>query len=217
MSFLDDWAEWLPTLLPGLAVSIQLTVLCLLVGLPLGLLLAVMIESRALPLRGIAYAVVEIGRGAPALVLLYMLYYGLAESGVTLTAFVVAVISLGWNTGAYTSELFRAGIGAVPRGQREAAITSGLSGWTTFQHIILPQALRISVPPLASFSITLFQASSLAFVIAVPEMMSRAYELGAVTFQYLSIFCLTAVMYGVVTMIALGFVRLAEQRLGRHL
>jgi polar amino acid transport system permease protein len=217
MPLVSDWAKWFATLAPGLLVSIELTALCLLLGLPFGLLLAVMIESRYLPLRGIAFVFVEVGRGAPALVLLYMLYYGLAESGVTLRALVVAVISLGWNTGAYTSELFRAGIGAVPRGQREAATACGLSGWTGFQHIILPQALRISVPPLASFSIILFQASSLAFVIAVPEMMSRAYELGAATFEYLSIFCLTAVMYGVVTIIALGFVRLAEQRLGRHI
>jgi polar amino acid transport system permease protein len=217
MSFLNDWVQWFPDLFSGLVVSIELTALCLLVGMPFGLLLALMIESRYVPLRWIAFALVEIGRGAPALVLLYMLYYALPQGGVTLPAFVVAVISLGWNTGAYTSELFRAGIGAVPRGQREAATTCGLTGWWGFQHIILPQALRISVPPLASFSITLFQATSLAFVIAVPELMSHAYELAAVTFQYLSIFCLTAAMYAVVTLIALGFVRLAEQRLGRHL
>jgi polar amino acid transport system permease protein len=136
---------------------------------------------------------------------------------VSLTAFVTAVISLAWTTGAYSSELFRAGIDSVPRGQREAAITSGLPGWTGFRHIILPQALRISTPPLASLAITIFQASSLAFAIAVPELMSKAYALGAVTFQYLSVFSLTAVMYGVITMIALGFVRAVEHRLSRHL
>jgi polar amino acid transport system permease protein len=217
MSFLSDWAGWLPDLLPGLLVSIELTALCLLLGMPFGLLLALMIESPYLPLRGIAFVAVEIGRGAPALVLLYLLYFGLAESVIALPSFGTAVISLAWTTGAYASELFRAGIGAVPRGQREAALTSGLRGWTGFRYIILPQALRISVPPLASLAITIFLGSSLAFVIAVPELMSVAYELAAASFQYLSIFTLTAVMYGVVTLTALGFVRLAERRLGRHL
>jgi polar amino acid transport system permease protein len=217
MSFISQWISWLPDLLPGLLVSIELTALCLLLGMPFGLLLALMIESPYRAIRSIAFVAVEIGRGAPALVLLYLLYFGLAESGVSLTAFVTAVISLAWTTGAYSSELFRAGIDSVPRGQREAAITSGLPGWTGFRHIILPQALRISTPPLASLAITIFQASSLAFAIAVPELMSKAYALGAVTFQYLSVFSLTAVMYGVITMIALGFVRAVEHRLSRHL
>ena len=216
MSFLSDWAEWLGDLGPGLVVSIELTALCLLLGMPFGLLLALMIESSNRALQGVAFLAVEIGRGAPALVLLYLLYFGLPESGIALGAFFTAVFSLAWTTGAYASELFRAGIGAVPRGQREAATTCGLTGWTGFRHIILPQALRISTPPLASLAITIFQGSSLAFVIAVPELMSEAYALGASTFQYLSIFCLTAVMYGVVTLTALGFVRLLERRLNRH-
>lgn len=217
MNFLNQWADWLPDLAPGLLVSIELTALCLAIGMPFGLLLAVMIESPSKPLRAVAFVFVEIGRGAPALVLLYLFYFGLAESGVSLPSFATAVISLSWTTGAYASELFRAGISAVPRGQSEAALTAGLQGWTGFRYIILPQALRISTPPLASLAITIFQGSSLAFVIAVPELMSKAYALGATTFQYLSIFCLTAVMYGVVTLAALGGVRLAERRLGRHL
>jgi polar amino acid transport system permease protein len=217
MTFLSQWTDWIPDLAPGLLVSIELTAMCLLLGMPFGLLLALMIESPYRALRVSAYAAVEIGRGAPALVLLYLLFFGLAESGVSLTAFVTAVISLAWTTGAYSSEMFRAGIASVPRGQQEAAITSGLAGWTGFRHIILPQALRISTPPLAGLAITIFQASSLAFAIAVPELMSKAYALGAVTFQYLSVFCLTAVMYGIITLVALGFVRLAEQRLSRHL
>lgn len=217
MPFIADWISWLPDLAPGLAVSLALTGLCLLFGMPLGLLLALMIESPIVPLRVIAFAIVEVGRGAPAIVLLYLLYFGLPEAGVTLTAFLTAVISLSWTTGAYASELFRAGLAAVPAGQREASLTSGLRGWTGFQHIILPQAMRISTPPLASLAVTIFQTSSLAFVIAVPELMSKAYTLGSITFEYLSVFSLTAVMYGSITLIALGFVRLAEKRLNRHL
>jgi polar amino acid transport system permease protein len=217
MSFIDQWITWLPTLIPGLNVSLGLTGLCLLFGMPLGLMLALAIESRLVPLRISALIAVEVGRGAPALVLLYLLYFGLPEGGITLPAFATAVISLSWTTGAYSSELFRSGLASVPKGQREAALTSGLQGWPGFRHIILPQAIRISTPPLASLAVTIFQTSSLAFVIAVPELMSKAYALGSITFEYLSVFCLTSVLYGSITLIALAFVRLGEGRLNRHL
>lgn len=217
MTVLDQWIQWLPALSPGLGVSLSLTGLCLLLGMPFGLLLALAIESPAAPLRIVALALVEIGRGAPALVLLYLLYFGLPESGITLPAFATAVISLAWTTGAYSSELFRSGLAAVPKGQREAALTAGLRGWTGFRYIILPQAIRISTPPLASLAVTIFQTSSLAFVIAVPELMSKAYALGSITFEYLSIFCLTSVLYGSITLIALAFVRLGERRLNSYL
>lgn len=95
-------------------------------------------------------------------------------------------------------------------------MTCGLTGWTGLRHIVLPQAIRISTPPLAGLAITIFQASSLAFVIAVPELMSKAYALGSTTFQYLDIFVLTASMYGAVTLVALGGVRYAERRLNQH-
>ena len=217
MTILDQWIAWLPALSPGLGVSLSLTGLCLLLGMPFGLLLALAVESKATPVRIAALVLVEIGRGAPALVLLYLLYFGLPENGITLPAFATAVVSLSWTTGAYSSELFRSGLASVPKGQREAAMTSGLHGWTGFRYIILPQAIRISTPPLASLAVTIFQTSSLAFVIAVPELMSKAYALGSITFEYLSIFCFTSVLYGSITLIALAFVRLGERRLNRYL
>ncbi|MGP0224118.1 amino acid ABC transporter permease [Paenarthrobacter sp. NCHU4564] len=217
MTLVDQWITWLPALSPGLSVSLGLTGLCLLFGMPLGLLLALAIESPLTLLRVPALVVVEVGRGAPALVLLYLLYFGLPEGGITLPAFATAVISLSWTTGAYSSELFRSGLASVPRGQREAAATAGLQGWNGFRYIVLPQAIRISTPPLASLAVTIFQTSSLAFVIAVPELMSKAYALGSITFEYLSVFLLTSVLYGSITLIALAFVRLGERRLNRYL
>lgn len=217
MDLFGSWLEWFPELAPGLIVSLQLTGLSLLFGLPLGLLLALAIESPARPLRYLSMVFVEIGRGLPALVLLYLLYFGMPGAGVTLAAFPTAVISLSWTTAAYSCDLFRAGLAAVPQGQREAALTSGLRGWIGFRHIIFPQGIRISTPPLASFAITIFQASSLAFVIAVPELMSKAYALGSNTFRYLDVFVFTAVLYGAITLVALKLVRIAEHRLNRHL
>lgn len=209
--------DWFGSLAPGLWVSVKLTVLCLLIGMPFGLLLAMSLESRVAPLRYLALVLVEVGRGLPALVLLYLLYFGLPQAHVTLTSFPTAVISLAWTTGAYSCDLYRAGLDAVPKGQHEAALTCGLRGWIGFRHIILPQAIRISTPPLASLAITIFQTSSLAFVIAVPELMSKAYELGSTTFRYLDIFAFTAVLYGVITLVALKLVRIAEKRLNRYI
>ncbi|MCM0616886.1 amino acid ABC transporter permease [Paenarthrobacter sp. TYUT067] len=217
MDLITQWLSWLPNLAPGLSVSLQLTGLALLIGFPFGLLLAVMAEAKFLPFQWISFAFVEIGRGLPALVLLYLLYFSLPDAGITLTSLTTAIIALSWNTGAYASEYFRAGLAAVPLGQKEAAITSGLSGWTGFRIVILPQALRISTPPLAGLAVLVFQGSALAFVIAVPELMSKAFEIGSITFEYLSVYTLTAVVYGSLTLIFLGLVRLLELRLGRHL
>jgi len=218
MDMLNQWLEWLPDMAPGLAVSLQLTGLSLLFGFPLGLLFAVMAEARKFPpLQWISFLFVEIGRGLPALVLLYLLYFSLPDAGITLTSLTTAIIALSWNTGAYASEYFRAGLAAVPLGQKEAAITSGLTGFTGFRLIVLPQALRISTPPLAGLAVLVFQASALAFVIAVPELMSKAYQIASITFEYLSVYILTAVIYGSITLIFLALVRVLEWRLGRHL
>lgn len=217
-AILQDWMSWLPDMWPGLIISLQLTGMALLFGLPLGLLLAVMTEARKVPpLQWIAFLVVEIGRGLPALVLLYLMYFSLPEVGLVFDALPTAIVAMAWNTGAYASEYFRAGIAAVPNGQKEAALTSGLRGWTGFYHIILPQALRISTPPLAGLAVLAFQASALAFIIAVPELMSKAYEISSMTFKYLSVFSLTAVLYGSITLIFLGLVRILEWRLNLHL
>lgn len=217
MEMLEQWIGWLPALGPGLVVSLQLTGLALLFGLPLGLVFAVMIESRFRLLRWISFLFVEVGRGLPALVLLYLLYFSLPDIGILLSSLTTAIAAMTWNTGAYASEYFRSGIAAVPRGQKEAALTSGLNGWTGFRVIVLPQALRISTPPLAGLAVLVFQASALAFVIAVPELMSKAYEIGSITFQYLSVYLLTAVIYGSVTLVFLALVRVLEWRLNRHL
>ena len=217
MDTLTQWASWLPALAPGLAVSLQLTGLSLLFGFPLGLLFAVMAAAKPAPLRWISFLFVEFGRGLPALVLLYLLYFSLPDAGITLGSLTTAIIALSWNTGSYASEYFRAGIAAVPLGQKEAALTSGLSGFTGFRIIILPQALRISTPPLAGLAVLVFQGSALAFVIAVPELMSKAFEIGSITFQYLSVYLLTSILYGTLTLLFLALVKLLEQRLNRHL
>lgn len=185
-------------MLDGLLVSVRVTALSLLVGLPLGVLLALMVMARLRVVRGVALVIVEIGRGMPALVLLSLVYYGLPQHGLTFTSEVAAVIALGYSTGAYTSEIFRAAFRAVPQGQREAAASVGLSAFDAFRAVVLPQALRIAVPQLVSFSILVFQATSLCFAIALPELLSEAYQIGSQTFQYMAALGVAAILYATV-------------------
>ena len=213
---LGFWGEWFPDLLGGFTISLEVTGACLVLGIPLGLLLALAVQSRNKALRWAALAVVEIGRGTPALILLQFAYFGLPTAGLTLTSFTAASLALAWCTGAYTSEIIRAGLEAVPAGQSEAAQVIGLGRIDALRYVILPQGLRVALPALLGFSIIMLQASSLCFTIALPEVVSQAYIVGSNTFNYLSIFLLAALMFAAVCIPATILVSLLERRLGRH-
>lgn len=212
----DFWSEWLPTLLGGLKVSVEVTAACLALGVPLGLLLALGVQSKSALWRAIALFVVEIGRGAPALILLQFAYFGLPNAGLALSSFASATLALAWTTGAYTSEIIRAGLEAVPHGQKEAAAAIGLSRLDALRYVVLPQGLRVAVPPLFGFSILMLQASSLCFAIALPELVSQAYNVGSNTFRYMSILLLAGLLYAVICIPATIAVSALERRLGRH-
>jgi polar amino acid transport system permease protein len=212
----DFWLEWLPPLLDGLKLSVEVTAACLVLGIPLGLLLALGVQSKDRIVRVIALVVVEIGRGAPALILLQFAYFGLPNAGLALSSFASATVALAWTTGAYTSEIIRAGLDAVPHGQKEAAAAIGLSGLDALRYVILPQGLRVSVPPLFGFSILMLQASSLCFAIALPELVSQAYVIGSNTFRYMSILVLAGLLYAIICIPATIAVSALERRLGRH-
>lgn len=211
-SFLADWAEWIPELLPGLWVSVKLTAVSLLFGLPLGIILAVGTSAPRRVIRYLVLAVVEMGRGTPALVLLYLVYFGLPRAGFTFTTFVSATIALAIGTGAYTSEMFRAGLLGVPRGQYEAAQAIGLSSFKQLLLVILPQAIRISIPPLLGWTIILFQGTSLAYAISLPELTSKAYNIGTITFKYTSVLILAGLMYAVIAIPIAQVVSFMERR-----
>ena len=212
----EFWWEWFPSLLDGLKLSVAVTAVSLALGIPLGLILALGVQSKTVAWRTLALFLVEIGRGAPALILLQFTYFGLPNAGVALSSFVSASLALAWCTGAYTSEIIRAGLEAVPYGQKEAATAIGLNRWDALRYVIVPQALRVSVPPLFGFSILMLQASSLCFAIALPELVSQAYIIGSNTFRYMSILLLTALFYAVICIPATIAVSALERRLGRH-
>jgi polar amino acid transport system permease protein len=217
MSFLNDWLEYYPALLSGLWVSVKLAALSLLVGMPCGLLLALGASAKRRALRYVTIGLVEIGRGTPALVVLQLVYFGLPAAHLTLSSFVAGVLALALTTAAYTSEILRGGLQAVPAGEVEAASALGMSQRDTLRFIVIPQGVRIAIPPLMGFAILMFQATSLAFTIALPELLSQAYSTGSATFRYMSILALAGLLYAAITIPASWLSERAEKRLGRHL
>ena len=210
---LQSWSEWFPLLVQGLRESVWLAALAIVIGLPMGFLFAVMVMAKQRVVSVIGLIIVEIGRGMPALVILYLVYYGLPRFGITLTNIVAAVTALSWNYSCYCSEIFRAGIQSVPRGQIEAGDSLGLSSNVTFFRVIVPQAFRSIIPPLIGQSILVFQDTSLAYTIAVPELMKQAYTVGGSSFQYLRVFVLAGLVYAMVTVPATCITRWMERRL----
>jgi polar amino acid transport system permease protein len=214
---LSDWGEWLPELVNGLGTSVLLTVLALAGGFPLGLVLAQCVMSPWKLLKAPAIALAEVGRGTPVLVILYFFYFGLPNAGITLESFTAATCGLIVTVAGYSSELFRAGLQAVPHGEIEAAQALGMGRVSILRRITVPQGLRIAIPPLLGLSIQVFQATALAFSIALPELMSSAYAIGALTFKYFSVLSLAACCYLAITIPASWLVHYLERRMSVHL
>ncbi|UOR00433.1 amino acid ABC transporter permease [Leucobacter allii] len=197
-SWLWDWPAHVPNLLPGLAVAVLLTAVSCLIGYPLGFLLALLSDARSRGVRWLAIGIVEIGRGVPALVLLYLVYRGLPQIGVLLDALPAAIVAFTLTAAAYSAEMIRASIAAIPRGQSDAADALGLGGVDRFRFVILPQAARVSIPPLVTLTITMFHITSLASVITVAEIMHAAYLSGAISWRYMSVYIAAAFVYAVI-------------------
>jgi polar amino acid transport system permease protein len=217
MNILTDWPAFLPGLLAGLGVSVQVALLSLLIGIPGGLLLAIGASSKTKLVRILIIGIVEIGRGTPALVVLQIFYFGLPASGLTLSSMGASVVALAATTAAYTSEILRGGLQAVPQGEEEAAGALGMSRRDTLRFIVIPQGFRVAIPSLIGFAILIFQATSLAYTVALPELLSQAYSIGSTTFNYLSVLVLAGLMYAAITIPASWLTSRAEKRLARHL
>ncbi|MBC8751693.1 MULTISPECIES: amino acid ABC transporter permease [Paraburkholderia] len=213
---LDLWLSWLPSLVAGLGISLEVTVASLVLGIPLGLALAIGVGSPSKSFRAISVVIVELGRGAPALILLQFLYFGLPTVGLTLSSFFSSVVALALSTGAYTSEIMRAGLVSVPFGQREAAYAIGLSTRDSFRLIILPQGLRVAIPPLLGFALVMLQTTSLCFTIALPELVSRANDIGSSTFRYMPVLVLTGFLYASICVPSTLLIGRMEKHLSRH-
>lgn len=165
-----------PLLLAGLWVTLKLGVVSIVAGLVLGLALALVRLYAPAGFRFLAKVYIDIFRSIPLLVLLIVVYYALPFVGIRFTSFVSAVVALTLVSGAYTAEIFRAGIEAIPRGQFEASQALGLSYPTMMIDVILPQAIRIVIPPLTNNCINVMKDTALASVVAMPDLLKQATQ-----------------------------------------
>jgi polar amino acid transport system permease protein len=194
-TYWESLALWLPPLMRAARVTLLVAVLSIAVGAVVGLLLALLKMGGPAPLRKAASFYIEVTRGTPALAQLYIAYFGLASMGLTLDNVTATVVALGLNAAAYMAEIYRAGIESVHGGQREAAMSLGMTPGQAMRFIVLPQAWRVVLPPGANLGIAVLKDTSLASAIATPELMSRAYDLVGQTWRPMHIYLLVAVMY----------------------
>lgn len=204
--------EWLPLLGQAFLINLQVTGLTILFGLPLGFLLALLVRSQKRWVNIPAVGFVEIGRGAPALVLVQFVYFGLPQVNLTLESFGAAVLAMTLSSACYISEIIRAGLDAVPKGQHEASLALNLSKSDEMRFVILPQAMKVSSPSLLGFAILILQSTSLCFSIALPEIVAQAYEIGSLSFRYFPVLVLTAGFFVVVCIPASVAVSWLEKR-----
>jgi His/Glu/Gln/Arg/opine family amino acid ABC transporter permease subunit len=213
--YADSVGLWLPPLLRAARVTLVLAVLSIAVGAIVGLPLALAKMWGRRPLRRAATLYIEVTRGTPALAQLYIAYFGLAGIGLALDNVTASVMALGLNAAAYIAEIYRAGIESVHGGQREAAVSLGMTPMQAFRFIVLPQAWRVVLPPGANLGIAVLKDTSLASAIATPELMSRAYDLVGQTWRPMHIYLLVALMYMVMCLPLAQIVRRLERSVRR--
>ena len=205
-----------PLLWAGLVFTIPLTLLSFVLGLGLGLVSALVRLFGAWPLAGVVRFYVWIIRGTPLLVQLFLIFYGLPSIGIVLDAFPAALIGFTLNVGAYTSEIIRAVIASVPRGQWEASYSIGMSWRQTMRRTILPQATRTAVPPLSNSFISLVKDTSLAAAITVPELFQAAQRIVAVTYEPLILYIEAALIYLAMSSVLSTLQARLEERFSRY-
>jgi polar amino acid transport system permease protein len=181
--------------LDGAVMTVEVSVISLLLGMLVGTVLGLMRVSKSKTLSGISYGYVWIIRGTPLLVQLYLLYFGLPQVGIRLEPQVAGILGMGLNTGAYISEVVRAGIMAVDKGQMEAGLSLGMTPWLVMRRIIAPQAARVSVPPLVNQFIITLKNSSLVSLLTITELMRRGEEIIHTTFHSFEVYTVVGVIY----------------------
>ena len=218
---MPDWLQLmlnsLPTLLwAALIFTAPLTLLSFVLGLIVGLLTALARLFGPKPLVAVARFYVWIFRGTPLLVQLFLIFYGLPSAGILLDAFTAALIGFTLNIGAYSSEIIRAVIASVPRGQWEAAYSIGMTWSQAMRRTILPQAARTAVPPLSNTFISLVKDTSLAAAITVPEMFQAAQRIVATTYEPLILYIEAALLYLAMSSVLSALQVRLEARLNRY-
>jgi L-cystine transport system permease protein len=205
-----------PLLLAGLTGTIPLALASFAIGLVIALGIALMRISSNPVLSSIARAYVSVIRGTPLLVQLFVIFYGLPSVGLVIDPWPAAIIAFSLNVGGYAAEIIRAAILSVPKGQWEAGHTVGLSHTKTLTRIVLPQAARVSVPPLSNTFISLVKDTSLASLILVTELFRRAQQIAAFTYEFMAVYLEAALIYWLFCLVLSAGQGMIERRLDRY-
>ncbi|MBP2433205.1 polar amino acid transport system permease protein [Bradyrhizobium elkanii] len=213
--FFHDAVEFVPILLQGVWLTIVVTVGSLLLSTVLGLVWALMRVSGIRVLVGFSAALINVIRGIPIIVLLFYIYFVMPDFGIALSALQAAIIGLGIAYSAYQAENFRAGIEAIDKGQIEAAQTIGMGWWLTMRRVVLPQAVRIILPPYGNIMIMMLKDSSQASTITVAELALQGKLIASSTFKNTSVFTLVALMYLTMSIPLILLVRHFENKANR--
>jgi polar amino acid transport system permease protein len=204
--------EWLPTLAGALRQTLTLALCAFVLSLAGGALLTIARASRFGPLRRFAIGYVALFRGVPLLALLFFLYFGLTSIGLVMESFSAAVVGLSVVNAAYVAEIFRGAINSIPKGQFEAGRAVGLRSHTLAISVIVPQMISFAVPALLNQSIILIKETSVASLIAAPELMLRARELANDTFEPLEVYIFVGAMYIAIVVPMSALCRFLERR-----
>ncbi len=210
-----DTVEFLPILMSGVALTVIVTIGSLLLSTVLGLVWALMRVSGIGVLSGLSAGLINVIRGIPIIVLLFYLYFVMPEFGVTMTALQAAILGLGIAYSAYQAENFRAGIEAIDKGQIEAAQAIGMGWGQTMRRVVLPQAVKIVLPPYGNVMIMMLKDSSQASTITVAELALQGKLIASSTFKNTSVFTLVALMYLTMSIPLILLVRHFEKRAAR--
>jgi polar amino acid transport system substrate-binding protein len=213
ISTIREWPKYLPLLLRGAVKTIEISVLSMIVAVVFGLIVVLLRLYGFPPLQWLAKAYVEVIRGTPLLIQLFLIYYGLAQIGIKLNSFCAAILGLGLNYAASEAENYRAGIQAIPHGQTEAAMALGMSRWQSLQHVVLPQALRLVIPPVTNDFIAMFKDSSIVSVITMVELTKVYGMLAMSTYDYIGLGLMTAGIYFALSYPASLFANWLERKL----
>jgi polar amino acid transport system permease protein len=211
-----NWAytvEILPVLARATVVTIEATIVSFVIAAILGLVLAILRMSGGAVIGWLASALVELVRSTPLLIQIFFIFFVLPRFGITLDAFTAGIIALSLHYGCYCSEVYRAGLEAVPRGQWEACTALNLSSWNTFKNIVLPQAIPPIVPALGNYLVALFKDTPLLSAIAVLELVQTAKNLGTENFRYTEPMTVVGAIFLVLSLVSSAGIRWLERRL----
>jgi polar amino acid transport system permease protein len=206
-------ADFLQVLATGIQTTVLITAGAFGVGVVLGLPLALLRRSRNWLLRAPVIAVVEVIRAVPPIVWLFLVYYGLSSDLAQLSTFQAAVGGLGLIAAAYMSEIYRAGIEAVPDGQWEAGRALALPNLSLYRRVVLPQALVVVIPPAATYAIALLKDSAIASVIGAQDITFHAFQETQASLQGLSVFATAGLLYIVLSLPIAAVARYADRAL----